>query len=396
MIWRDYILENTHDFHSPATNLIGVGAIKDLPTELMPYKLSKALIVTDKNIISLGYVQMIEKILKNLFISYDIFDGILHPNCTISFVEDALAYFKKGFNILKRNYHFIISIGGGTNHDCAKSIAIVATNGGSIQDYEGYEKMTKPALPVISINTTSGSGSEVSNFIIITDESRKVKMTIGDPKIMPVISVSEPMFMTTMPPKITATSGIDALSHAIEGFVSTESSPITDSLAIDSIKLVFKYLKRAYENGNDLEAREQMMFAGIMAGMVFNNAGLGYVHSMSHQLGGFYNKIHGACNAILLPYVLEFNSLSIPDERIFKINDIIGLKAHNKKDAVNNIKHSIQNLCEDIGLQNHFSIEFDKKDLELMSKNALKDICSLTNPRKGTAQDILGIFKAAI
>ncbi|WP_368489802.1 iron-containing alcohol dehydrogenase [Clostridium sp. BJN0013] len=390
-------MENTHDFHSPAINLIGVGAIKDLPLELMPYKLSKALIVTDKNIIKLGYVEMVEKILKSLFISYDIFDGILHPDCTISFVEDALTYFKKGLNILKRNYQIIISIGGGTNHDCAKAVAIIATNGGSIEDYEGYEKMKKPALPVISINTTSGSGSEISNFAIIKDDSRKVKMTIGDPKMMPIISVNDPMFMSTMPPEVTASSGIDVLSHSIEGFVSTESSPITDALAMKSMKLVFRYLKRAYENGNDLEAREQMMFANIMAGMVFNNAGLGYVHSMSHQLGPFYDQIHGTCNGILLPYVLEFNSPSIPDERIFKMNEIIGLEAQTKKDAVNNIKHSIQNLCEDIGLPTHLSsLGFNEKDLEFLSKNAEKDISSLTNPRQGTFTDIMNIFKAAI
>ncbi|MFL0196941.1 iron-containing alcohol dehydrogenase [Clostridium sp. WILCCON 0269] len=390
-------MENTHDFRSPAINLIGVGSIKDLPTELMPYKLSKALIVTDKNIISLGYVEMVETILKSLFISYDIFDGILHPNCTVSFIEDGLTYFKKGLNILKRDYHFIISIGGGTNHDCAKGIAVVATNGGSIADYEGYKKMTKPALPVISINTTSGSGSEISNFVIITDESRKLKMTIGDPKMMPIISVNEPMFMTTMPPEVTSSSGMDVLAHSIEGFVSTEASPITDALAINALKLVFGYLKRAYENGNDMEAREKMMFANAMAGMVFNNAGLGYVHSMSHQLGGRYQQIHGTCNAILLPHVLEFNAVSIPAERIFKISEAIGIRTTDKLDAVSKIKHSIQNLCKNIDIPTHLnSIGVDKDDLESMSKNAEKDICSLTNPRRATFEDIMDIFKAAM
>ncbi len=210
-------MENTHDFHSPTVNLIGIGSIKDLTLELMPYKLSKALIITDKNMIKLGYVETIEKILKSLFISYDIFDGILHPDCTISFVEDALTYFKKGINILKRSYHIIVSIGGGTNHDCAKAVATIATNGGSIEDYEGYQKLKNPALPVISINTTSGSGSEISNFAIIKDDSRKVKMTIGDPKMMPTISVNDPMFMSTMPPDATASSGMDVLTHSIEG-----------------------------------------------------------------------------------------------------------------------------------------------------------------------------------
>ncbi|MFL0197470.1 iron-containing alcohol dehydrogenase [Clostridium sp. WILCCON 0269] len=390
-------MQNTHDFRSPTINLIGVGALKDLPLELMPYKLSKALIVTDKNIINLGYVEIVEKILKDLFISYDIFDGILHPDCTISFVEDALTYFKKGLNILKRDYHFIISIGGGTNHDCAKGIAIAAANGGSIADYEGYNKMTKPSLPVITINTTSGSGAEVSNVAIIADESRKVKMTIVDPKMMPVISVNDLRFMPTMPPEITASSGIDVLTHSMEGFVSTEASSVTDALAINAVKLVFKYLKRAYENGNDLEARERMMFANVMGGMVLNNAGLGYVHCMSHQIGAFYRQVHGACNAILLPHVLEFNAVSIPEERILKISEAIGAKANNKQEAINKIKHSIQNLSEDIGLPTHLSsIGVNENDLELLSKNAEKDIDSVVNPRKGTFVDIMGIFKSAM
>ncbi|MFL0198346.1 iron-containing alcohol dehydrogenase [Clostridium sp. WILCCON 0269] len=390
-------MENTHDFRSPAINLIGVGALKDLSLELMPYKLSKALIVTDKNIINFGHVEVVEKILKDLFISYDIFDGILHPDCTISFVEDALTYFKKGLNILKRNYHFIISIGGGTNHDCAKGIAVVATNGGSIADYEGYKKMTKPSLPVISINTTSGSGSEVTNTTIVRDDSRRVKMVITDPKMMPIISVNDPRFMTTMSPKITANSGIDALTHLIEGFTSTEASPITDALAINALKLVFRYLKRAYKNGNDMEAREKMMFAGVIGGMVLNNAGLGYVHSMSHQMGSLYEEMHGACNAILLPHVLEFNSVSIPEEKILKISEAIGIKTTDKKDAIDKIKYSIQNLCKDIDLPIHLnSIGVDKDDLELLSKNAEKDICSTTNPRRGTFVDIMDIFKAAM
>jgi len=390
-------MENAHNFFLPTKNLIGVGAIKDLSMELMACKLSKALIVTDKNIISCGYVEMVETILKSLFISYDIFDGILHPNSTVSFIEDGLTYLSKGLNPLKRNYDFIISIGGGTNHDCAKGIAIVATNGGNIGDYEGYNKMTKPCLPVIAINTTAGSASELSNFAIILDESRKVKMTIGDAKMMPIISVNDPMFMVTMPKEVTASSGIDVATHAIEAFVSTETSPITDALAIDALKIVFGYLKRSYDNGHDLEAREKMMFANVMAGMAFNNAGLGYVHSMSHQLGGFYQETHGVCNAVLLPHVLEFNSLSISKERIFRISEAIGITAHNKKEAVNKIMHSIQKLSVDIGIPTHLKdLGIEKKDIEFLSKNAEKDISSSTNPRQGTFVDIMGIYIASM
>jgi len=389
-------LENTHNFILPKTNLIGIGAIKDLPNELLSWKLSKVLIVTDKNMISLGYVENVEKILKNLFISYDIFDGILHPNPTVSFVEDGLTYLKKGLNIFKRNYKLIISIGGGTNHDCAKAIATVATNGGSIIDYEGYNKVTKPAIPQIAINTTAGSAAELTMVAIITDNSRKVKMTISSPFLTPFITVNDPIFMTSMPKEVTASSGIDVVSHAIEAYVSTEASPITDSLALEALKLAFEYLPRAYENGNDLEAREKMMFANIMAGMAFNNAGLGYVHCMAHQLGGFYNQTHGCYNAVLLPYVFEFNSVSIPEQRILKICEAMGIITHNRSQAVDLIIDSINKLRSKIEIPGKLSeMGLMEGDIEPLSQNALKDICFFTNPRQGFVEDFISLYKAA-
>ncbi|HBW33899.1 iron-containing alcohol dehydrogenase [Desulfosporosinus sp. BICA1-9] len=389
-------MENTHNFILPKTNLIGIGAIKDLPNELLSWKLSKVLIVTDKNMISLGYVENVEKILKNLFISYDIFDGILHPNPTVSFVEDGLTYLKKGLNIFKRNYKLIISIGGGTNHDCAKAIATVATNGGSIIDYEGYNKVTKPAIPQIAINTTAGSAAELTMVAIITDNSRKVKMTISSPFLTPFITVNDPIFMTSMPKEVTASSGIDVVSHAIEAYVSTEASPITDSLALEALKLAFEYLPRAYENGNDLEAREKMMFANIMAGMAFNNAGLGYVHCMAHQLGGFYNQTHGCYNAVLLPYVFEFNSVSIPEQRILKICEAMGIITHNRSQAVDLIIDSINKLRSKIEIPGKLSeMGLMEGDIEPLSQNALKDICFFTNPRQGFVEDFISLYKAA-
>jgi len=389
-------LENTHNYILPKTNLIGIGAIKDLPNELLSWKLSKVLIVTDKNMISLGYVENVERILKSLFISYDIFDGILHPNPTVSFVEDGLTYLKKGLNVFKRDYKLIISIGGGTNHDCAKAIAILATNDGSIIDYEGHQKITKPGIPQIAINTTAGSAAELTMYSIIVDESRKVKMVISSPLLTPFISVNDPIFMTTMPKEVTASSGIDVVSHAIEAYVSTEASPITDSLALEALKLAFEYLPRSYDNGNDLEAREKMMFASIMAGMAFNNAGLGYVHCMAHQLGGFYKQNHGDYNAVLLPYVFEFNSVSIPEQRILKLCEAMGTITHNRSQAVNIIMDSVIQLRSKIEIPGKLSeMGLKESDIETLSQNALKDICFFTNPRQGLVEDIIGLYKAA-
>lgn len=389
-------MENTHNFLLPKTNLIGVGCIKDLPNELLKWKLSKALIVTDKNLIKFGHVETIEKILKNLFIEYDIFEGVLHPNPTVAFVEDGLAYFPNQINLFKKSYDLIISIGGGTNHDCAKAIATVAANGGSIIDYEGYNKVTKPMMPLICINTTGGTGAELTSIAVITDISRKTKMSIFSTLMVPMISVNDPMFMITLSEKITAESGFDVFMHAIEGYCSTEATPITDALALDAIKIAFEYLPRAYDNGNDILAREQMMFASVMAGMVLNNAGLGYVHALAHQLGGFYNHIHGENEAVIFPYVFEFNSASIPEERIFDICRALKLKAQTKTQAVDKIISALRKLCSELGLPSNLKqLGLEENDIELLSENALKDLVGFTNPRKGSVEDIMNLYRMA-
>ncbi|PKM78158.1 MAG: L-threonine dehydrogenase [Firmicutes bacterium HGW-Firmicutes-15] len=389
-------MENNHNFWLPKTNLIGIGAIKDLSSELLAWKLSKVLIVTDKNIISLGYVEIVEKILKSLFIFYDIFDGVLHPNPTVSFVEDGLACCDNSLLDIKKDYDLIISIGGGSNHDCAKAIATVATNGGSITDYEGWNKVTKPPIPQIAINTTAGSGAEITMSAVITDESRKVKMAISSPMMTPLLSVNDPLFMATMSQEVTASSGIDVVSHAIEAYVSIEASPISDALALGALELVFDYLPRAYDNGNDMEAREQMMFANIMAGMAFNTAGLGYVHALAHQIGGFYNVTHGNVNAVLLPHVLEFNAPSIPDERISRICEAIHVKATSKARGIELIAKGIMDLRSHLDIPSSLKeIGMESGDVEELSRNALKDLTSLSNPRKGTLQDIMDIYKSA-
>ncbi len=390
-------MQNNHNFYLPRTNLVGVGVIKDLPNELLPMKLGKALIVTDKNIISLGYVEQVEKILDNLFISHDIFDGILHPNPTVAFVEDGLSYCDQGVLDFTRDYSMIISMGGGSNHDCAKAIATVATNGGSIIDYEGWNKVTKPPIPLICINTTAGSGAELTMTAIIADTTRKVKMTITSPFMTPWISVNDPLFMGSMPKEVTATSGIDVASHAIEAFFATEASPTTDALCLGALEIVFEYLPRAFENGYDLEAREKMMYANFMAGSAFNSAGLGYVHALAHQLGGHYSNAHGSNNAVLMPYVLEFNAASISEPRLIKICEPLKKEAHSRSEALAVLIDSFTELALSVGLPGCLGeMGVQPGDIETMAQNALKDIVCLTNPRKGTLEDVIAIYEKAM
>lgn len=206
------------------------------------------------------------------------------------------------------------------------------------------------------------------------------------------------MFMQTMPKDITASTGIDVVSHALEAYAATEAFPVTDSLALGALRIAYHYLPRAYDNGNDLEAREQMMFASVMAGMAFGNAGLGYVHSISHQLGGFYNETpHGRFNSVLLPHVFEFNSNSIPEDRILKIAEAFDIKTNDKFEAIERIVDELKKLSNYIGITSHLQdLGANENDVDELARNAMKDICCVTNPRQGNTDDIARILKAAM
>jgi alcohol dehydrogenase len=224
-----------------------------------------------------------------------------------------------------------------------------------------------------------------------------MKMVIMSPKITPFISVNDPMLMQTMPKEVTASSGIDVISHAIEALSATEASPVTDALALEAIRLTAAYLPRAYENGNDLEAREKMMYASAMAGMAFTNGGLGYIHALAHQLGGFYEQnAHGCYNAVLLPHVLEFNAAAMPAERLEKIAGALGVESQGRPQAVDGAAEAIRKLSAGLGIAGDLrSMGVLEEDIPAMASNALKDVCALTNPRQGTAEEIAGIFRAA-
>ena len=246
----------------------------------------KALIVTDKILGQIGVVARLTALLAEYDIESVVFDET-KPNPTMTNVESGLAMIKA------HGCDCVISLGGGSPHDCAKGIALVATNGGSIQDYEGVDCSARPQLPLIAINTTAGTASEMTRFCIITDEARQVKMAIIDKHVTPLMSVNDPELMLAKPAGLTAATGMDALTHAIEAYVSTAATPVTDASAVMAIQLIAKHLRTAVNQGDDLHAREQMAYAQFLAGMAFNNASLGYVHAMAHQLGGFYDLPHG-------------------------------------------------------------------------------------------------------
>lgn len=381
----------SYKFFMPAISLMGADCLKDAGDQVGELGFKKALIVTDKVLGQIGIVKKVTDVLDNKNIEYAIYDET-KPNPTVKNVNDGLALLKE------KECDFVISLGGGSAHDCAKGIALLATNGGEIKDYEVVDKSKKPQLPMVGINTTAGTGSEMTLFAIITDEERHIKMALVDKHLTPIIAVNDPMLMLAMPKSLTAATGMDALTHAIEAYVSTSATPITDACAEKAIELISNYLVNAVENGQDVEARDMMAYAEYLAGMAFNNASLGYVHAMAHQLGGFYNLPHGVCNAILLPHVQEYNKATSAS-RLAKIAKIMGgnIEGLTDEQGADLCIDMIKSLSQTIGIPEGLGVLGVKEsDFETLATNALNDACSLTNPRKGNLEEVIAIFRKAM
>ncbi len=345
---------------------------------------------------------------------------------------------------------FVISFGGGSPHDCAKAVAALVTNGGKVQDFEGLNNVKKPMLPLVAVNTTAGTAAEMTRFCIITDSARHVKMAIVDNKLTPTIAVNDSNLMVGMPKGLTAATGMDALTHALEAYVSTASTPVTDASALHAVRLISAYLRDACNNGKDLKAREMMAYGAIsvlawthsqvdrsgclpclaaeyLAGIAFNNASLGYVHAMAHQLGGFYNLPHGVCNAILLPgmdvsgrsevaepsartlpphthpshaVVMEYNSKAVP-ELFIDIAIAMGFTdvGENKELAIKKVLAEIRKLSSDVGIPKNLSVLpgglVKREDFPTLATNAMKDACGLTNPKQPTHDEVMGLYEKA-
>ena len=393
------VLDNSKifSFFIPQTTLVGIGASREIPRRIKEIGGSKPLLVTDQGIVAVGILKQIEDILNAAGMHYAVYDKTV-PNPTDKNVEAATKVY------LDNKCDSLITLGGGSSHDCGKGVGFVVSNGGRIHDYEGVDKSSKPFPPYVAVNTTAGTASEMTRFCIITDTSRKVKMAIVDWRCTPSVAIDDPVLMRGMPPALTASTGMDALTHAVEAYVSTASTPMTDACAEKSMELINRYLRRAVANGADMEAREGMCFAQYLAGMAFNNASLGHVHAMAHQLGGFYDLPHGECNAILLPHVCKFNLIA-HRRRFSKIARLLGERTEgiSAAEAASKAIYAINILSEDVGipkglvaLGKRYGKDVREEDIPIMVGNAQKDACALTNPRTMRDADVAAIYKAAM
>lgn len=382
---------STSTFFMPTVNLLGAGCLKDAAGTIQSYGYRKALIVTDRVLNTIGVVAKVRALLAELDINSVVYDGT-QPNPTTENVLDGLAVLRE------HRCDCVISLGGGSPHDCAKGIALVAANGGAIKDYEGVDRSAKPQLPLISINTTAGTASEMTRFCIITDVDRHIKMAIVDKHVTPILSVNDPELMAAMPKSLTAATGMDALTHAVEAYVSTAATPLTDACALKAVTMISRSLRRAVSHGEDMEAREAMAYAQFLAGMAFNNASLGYVHAMAHQLGGFYDLPHGVCNAVLLPHVQAFNA-TVSAGRLKEVAAAMGVDVNGmgEQQGAQAAIAAIRQLAKDVGIPAGLAeLKVKEEDLPVLATNALKDACGFTNPIQATHGQIVAIFRAAM
>lgn len=375
----------------PAMSMVGPGVLQDVGSEIKALGCAKALLVTDSVLVKVGVVKKLTDVLDRAGVAYTVFADV-QPNPTCANVNAGLKMLKA------HSCDLIVSLGGGSPQDCAKAVAILATNGGDIRSYEGLFKSAKKGLPIVAINTTAGTASEVTINYVITDETRHVKMVMVDKNCLAAIAVNDPELMIAKPAALTAATGMDALTHAIEAYLTKGAYCLTDALALESIRLIAGSLRNAVKNGKDIEARTQMAYGSFIAGMSFSNCGLGVVHSLAHQLGGIYNLPHGVCNAVLLPRVLRFNAPAC-GEKLRDIAEAMGVNTDgmNTQQANEAAIAAVEKLSEDVGIPEgltELGVREDK--ISVMAELALEDACAPGNPREMTLKDAVAIYKTAL
>ncbi|ALR90470.1 1,3-propanediol dehydrogenase [Clostridium butyricum] len=381
-----------YDYLVPSVNFMGANSVSVVGERCKILGGKKALIVTDKFLKDMegGAVELTVKYLKEAGLDVVYYDGV-EPNPKDVNVIEGLKIFKE------ENCDMIVTVGGGSSHDCGKGIGIAATHEGDLYDYAGIETLVNPLPPIVAVNTTAGTASELTRHCVLTNTKKKIKFVIVSWRNLPLVSINDPMLMVKKPAGLTAATGMDALTHAIEAYVSKDANPVTDASAIQAIKLISQNLRQAVALGENLKARENMAYASLLAGMAFNNANLGYVHAMAHQLGGLYDMAHGVANAMLLPHVERYNIISNPkkfaDIAEFMGENISGLSV---MEAAEKAINAMFRLSEDVGIPKSLKeMGVKQEDFEHMAELALLDGNAFSNPRKGNAKDIINIFKAA-
>ncbi len=367
--------------------VFGIGARNLVGRYAVNFAINKALIVSDDGVAKAGWLDSVLSSLKNEGVQTEVFTNVHSNPRDFEVMEGAELYRAK-------NCQAVIAVGGGSPMDCAKGISIVSSNMGNVLDFEGVDEVRNPGPPLICIPTTAGSSADVSQFAIINDVERQVKIAIISKTVVPDAALIDPETTVTMDPYLTACTGLDALTHAIEAYVSNAQSPVTDLHALEAINLVWHNLNGAIEKPDDLDVRSRMMLGSMDAGIAFSNASLGAVHAMAHSLGGLLDLPHGECNALLLEHVVDFNFPSAI-ERYKAIGRIMDLEM-NATDAEKSQRLLVDRIHEfrkSVGVSRSLGeIGVQEETINELAGKAYRDPCLVTNPRKASEEDIRRIF----
>ena len=373
------------------TSYHGYGAKDEVITEAKSRGFKKALIVTDADLVKFGVVKKITDLLDKNNMTYAIYDKV-KANPSVTVVKEGVEAFKKA------EADYMIAIGGGSPQDTAKGIGIIINNPefADVVSLEGVAPTKHKSVPVIAIATTAGTAAETTINYVITDEEKRRKFVCVDPHDIPVVAIVDPEMMSSMPKGLTAATGMDALTHAIEGYTTLASWELADTLNLKAIEIISRSLRKAVEN--DPKGREDMALGQYMTGMAFSNVGLGVVHGMAHPLSAFYNTPHGVANAVLLPYVMEFNA-PYTGEKFREIARAMGVKGVDemsqeeyRKAAIDAVKQ----LKKDVNIPETLKdINVKEEDLEALSEAAMSDVCTGGNPRPCCKELVLEVYKKA-
>ncbi len=371
--------------------IFGRGSLSQIGESVIRIGASKVFLVSDEDVIRAGWVDLAVHYLQAAGLETEIFSALTTNPKDCEVTEGVQRYLASGCD-------GIVAVGGGSPTDVAKAIAILATNGGILQDYEGINKISRPLPPMLIAPSTAGAGSEVSQFAIIVDTTRKLKMSIISKSLVPDIAIVDPELVKTMDSKLAAATGLDAFTHGIESYVSLAATPLTDIHALKAIQLISRNLRRAVADRQDMEANSNMSMASLAAGLAFSNAILGATHAMTHQVDGLIDQHHGETNASILPFVMEFNLSACP-ERFRDIAEAMGedVAGLTPMAAAERAVAAVRQLISDIGLAKGLGeIGLTEEFIPLLSENALKDACLVTNPRQATREDIADIFRKCL
>ena len=373
------------------TSYFGEFARNEIKTEITKHHFKKAFLISDKDLIKCGIVAKVEEVLKENQTSYEI-DAEVKPNPTIENVIYGLELYKKSGS------DFIIAVGGGSVIDTAKAIAVIANNpeNADVISLEGMDKSSHPAVPIIALPTTAGTGSETTMDYVITNTKEKRKMACMDSKVVPAAAILDTEIMASLPLKLTAATAMDALTHAVESYLSLGAFSFSETLSLKSVSLISENFLKVLENPGDYEVRKELAIAQYMAGMSFTNVGLGIVHSMAHPLSAFYDVPHGVANALILPYVLEFNA-EVCGDKIKELAKAFDSGFDMTKDAKEALKccvDTIRKFNTQAGLpQTLVEINVKTEDFDALAQSAYADASTPDNPREVSAEMLKQLYK---